>query len=302
MTAARIAANLDPIRLQDLEEIAALQTRKDRKYLVPVSELAGIIEPIELRVLEIDGLRTFRYESVYFDTPDHTSYLAAAYRRRRRFKVRTRSYVDSGTSVLEVKTRERRGLTMKHRLPYEFTGRDALNDAALEFIAGFELIAPVRRYLRPSLTTRYRRITLLEPVSQSRVTIDADLECIAPDGSRVALHGVAIVETKTDGGPCQVDRLLWKNHHRPTKISKYGTGMAALEPSLPANKWNRALRRYFGWSPRPEGPRTGRHSSSPKPVCATGNEPSTATGGRAQQKASARLRRPRPLLEGAQQP
>jgi hypothetical protein len=46
-------------------------------------------------VLEIDGARSFAYDSTYFDTPDLDAYLLAATRRRRRFKVRTRTYVDS---------------------------------------------------------------------------------------------------------------------------------------------------------------------------------------------------------------
>ena len=54
-------------------ELAELQTRVDRKYFVPadvfrrmIAELAG-----ELRVLDIDGKRTFGYESVYFDDMHH---------------------------------------------------------------------------------------------------------------------------------------------------------------------------------------------------------------------------------------
>ena len=64
----------------------------------------------DVRVLEIDGPRAAsRYRSVYFDTPDLDSYLAAARRRRRRFKIRIRSYLDSGRHFLEVKTRGRAG-------------------------------------------------------------------------------------------------------------------------------------------------------------------------------------------------
>lgn len=44
-----------------------------------VDALAG-----DAAVLEIGVRRLFRYESVYFDTPDLESYLAAARRRRRR--------------------------------------------------------------------------------------------------------------------------------------------------------------------------------------------------------------------------
>jgi hypothetical protein len=242
-------SELDSIGLSDLNSTAALQTRKDRKYLVPLQQLEQIIAQADVSVLEINGLRTFQYESVYFDTEDRVSYLAAAHRRRRRFKVRTRSYVDSTTCLLEVKTRERRGLTIKQRVPHEFEVRRILTGEAREFIARFDDIAPVVDDLQPSLTTRYRRATLLETGSASRITVDTDLECLAPDGSSVTLPDIAVVETKTEGRPCGFDHLLWEGGRRPTKISKYGTGLAALTPGLPANKWNRVLRRHFGWSP-----------------------------------------------------
>ena len=102
---AAAAAMVDPIGLDELMELAELQTRVDRKYFVPadvfrrmIGELAG-----ELRVLDIDGLRTFGYESVYFDTPDLTTYRAHVQRRRQRFKARTRTYTDSGLCMFEVK-------------------------------------------------------------------------------------------------------------------------------------------------------------------------------------------------------
>ena len=244
-------ANTPPITLDELNNQAALLTRKDRKYLVPVPIARLIVLKGDVQVLEISGLRSFRYESVYFDTPDRVSYMAAAHKRRRRFKVRTRSYLDSSLCSLEVKTRERRGLTEKHRLPYAIDQRDCLNSDALEFIDGFERIAPLSRRLEPVLTTRYERTTLLDPHSMSRITIDTNLECETNDGSRIWLPEVAVVETKTSGQPCPADHLLWRRHHRPVKVSKYCTGLAAVTPGLPANKWNRVLRTYFGWTPEP---------------------------------------------------
>ena len=243
--------NLQSVGLAELNSEASLLTRKDRKYLVPLSVARRLVGQSDVRVLEIDERRTFRYESVYFDTPDKVSYLAAAHKHRRRFKVRTRSYLDSGICSLEVKTRERRGLTEKHRLPYKVEQRTSLNSEALEFIDRFEKIAPLSRQLEPVLTTRYERTTLLEPNSMSRITIDTNLEIEAADGSSVSLPEMAVVETKTSGRPCAVDHFLWGRHQRPTTISKYCTGLAALTPGLPANKWNRVLRTYFGWSPEP---------------------------------------------------
>jgi len=244
---------LASISLADLNDEASLLTRKDRKYLVSLEVARLLTAKDDLLVLEIDGRRSFRYESVYFDTPDRVSYLAAAHKRRRRFKVRTRSYLDSGVCSLEVKTRERRGLTEKHRLPYAIEQRSSLDGRALEFIEGFERIAPVSRRLEPTLTTRYERSTLLERNSMSRITIDTHVEFEAADGSDLSLPDMAVVETKTSGPPCAIDHFLWSLHRRPTKISKYCTGLAALTPGLPANKWNRVLRAHFGWTPEHTG-------------------------------------------------
>ena len=88
---------VEPIGLDELMELAELQTRVDRKYFVPADVFHRSIGEIadELRVLDIDGRRTFGYESVYFDTPDMETYRAHLQRRRRRFKARTRTYTDS---------------------------------------------------------------------------------------------------------------------------------------------------------------------------------------------------------------
>ena len=194
---------MDPIGLEELNGEASLLTRKDRKYLVPLALAQELVGQDGVLVLEIDGLRSFRYESVYFDTPDRISYLAAAHKRRRRFKVRTRSYLDSGLCSLEVKTRERRGLTEKHRLPYAIEQRTP-HQEALEFVNRFETIAPVSRRLRPTLTTRYTRTTLLDTSSgESDHHRHRSPSPKPPDGSSVSLPDMAVVETKTSGQPCR---------------------------------------------------------------------------------------------------
>ena len=66
------AWNPRPISLDDLVESADLQVRMDRKYFVPAATFRTLIDELgpEFKVLEIDGQRTFDYESVYFDTPE----------------------------------------------------------------------------------------------------------------------------------------------------------------------------------------------------------------------------------------
>ncbi|WP_374975011.1 polyphosphate polymerase domain-containing protein [Microbacterium trichothecenolyticum] len=246
----------DPVSLDALVAEASLLTRVDRKYVVPragLEPLLGTLDP-GTRVLEMDGARDFAYESVYFDTPDLLSFRMAAQLRRRRFKLRTRNYLDAGMSYLEIKTRGARGTTVKDRDEYDPRARDRLTDDARDDVAdAFATIGVASERaeeLDATLLTRYRRATLLAVDGAGRATVDTALEWIEPDGRGFALPDLAIVETKSGARPSDVDRALWRAGHRPATVSKYATGLAALHPALPRNRWARLLRGPFDPSHR----------------------------------------------------
>jgi hypothetical protein len=240
---------LAPIGLAELQARAALTTRVDRKYVLDEGVLPGLLDrlPPDARVLQIGRQQRFGYHSVYLDTPRLDAYLGAAHRRRHRFKVRVRTYVDSGDRFAEVKTRGPRGTTVKHRTPYD--GDDAHLDAGARLFVDVTLsevgVGERGGALRPALTTWYDRTTLYLPATGSRVTIDTGLAFALPAGGTIVLPGRSIVETKSAHGAGEVDRLLWRLGHRPCAMSKYGTGLAALRPDLPANRWLPVLRRHF---------------------------------------------------------
>jgi hypothetical protein len=238
---------LAPVGLEELVARAALQTRVDRKYVLPLAAaedvVAGLARSEEVRVLQIGWRRCFGYESLYLDTPDLAGYHLAARGRRRRFKVRRRTYLDSGDTFLEVKTRGLRGTTVKERRPGD--GPDAGTDFVDDVLRRAGLGWVRGRDLHPTLRTAYRRTTLHLPASDSRVTVDTDLTWSLPGGPGAVLPGVAIVETKSGGGASAADRRLWRSGHRPSRVSKYGTGLAALRGDLPDNRWCPVLRRHF---------------------------------------------------------
>lgn len=253
-----------PISLTELVERASLQTRVDRKYVVPtegVEQLLAVLAADGARILEIDGERDFAYESVYFDTPDLASFRLAATGRRRRFKIRSRSYLDTGSSFLEVKTRGGRSTTVKERHELDPDDARELTPDGREYVgevlgdAGISSVDPAE--LEPVLTTTYSRATLLIPSSESRATIDTRLVWELEDptghplGGRLERPAISVVETKSGSRASAVDRILWSLGHRPSSISKYATGMAALRPELSANRWGRVLARDFD---RPGGP------------------------------------------------
>lgn len=237
---------LGPVTLDELNETAALLTRVDRKYVLTTAAVARILEdlPSAARVLEIDGSRRFRYHSTYFDTPDLAAYMGTAHRRRRRYKVRTRAYVDSGSQFLEVKTR-RGDSTVKRREPWDGPA-DLLTDDGLDFVdeALAEDAIRLDGHLQPVLDVDYLRTTLLMPGGGARATVDTDLTWHDREtGLSRRASGLVIVETKSSSSPSAADRVLWHHRHRPVAVSKYATGLASLRPDLPHNRWHRLLAR-----------------------------------------------------------
>jgi hypothetical protein len=261
-------AHLAPVSLVELESVAALRTRRDRKYVVPSGELASILTVLssDARVLEIAGRRTFRYRSVYFDTRQRTLYMLTVHGRRRRAKVRTRTYLDLSRTVLEIKERDGRGRTVKHRYP--FVGRDQSKLSADAQSLVWAALAPVQGApLWPTLITSFARTTFLL-ADGARATFDRDVRFEAPGGLGVEMPGMVLIETKAATRATRLDRLLWAAHHRPVRFSKYGTGLAALDELLPANRWHRLLGRLEAVSADSHG-LAGR-SHPPRPIARRG--------------------------------
>lgn len=245
--AERELARLAPISLPEITAAADLQTRVDRKYLVPPDVIWQVLREAapEAQVLQIDGEREFPYSSTYFDTTDLVSFRGAAGRRRRRFKVRTRRY-GGGGCYLEVKTRDGRGRSVKHRTPHPADCARYLRDddlTAIERTLAGEGIDPGGfgglGMLLPVADTRYTRSTIFLPGSGARVTVDRGLVWRDPAGRELRVADRAIVETKSSHAASGVDRALWRREYRPRSLSKYATGMTLLFPELSGNRWHR---------------------------------------------------------------
>ena len=254
-------ARLPEIALDELSANASLLTRIDRKYLLQADVAADLVASLAAngaRALAIDGQSAFGYLSDYDDTPDFSLYRAAATKRRRRFKLRSRVYLDSGTHFLELKTRSGRGHNVKDRLRLEDVpvsacaamrhGRSSVKRPDLlvrpevrewlaERLADRGIAESRREALRvaasliPAVRSVYTRSTLCLPAGDAGVEVPG-----------VEVPGV-VVETKSAGRASAADRWLWRSGHRPLRISKYALGVASIHPELPSNRWNRAMKR-----------------------------------------------------------
>ena len=251
------------ITLAQLNSEASLLTRMDRKYLVPPRDTQEVIDYLAPRaqVLQIDGLRHFRYASTYFDTPGLDAYFLAARKRRRRYKIRTRTYLDSGLCFLEVKTNGSRDSTVKDRFKYDPDDADRVTPDGRLFIierlvesstCSPDEASTIAEALVPVMDSTYSRTTLHLPHDEARATFDTELtwDLFDPDGRRlktgISVGHLNVVETKNPSTASPTDRLLWRQGHRPAHISKYATGMALLYANLPTNRWHRTIKRDLG--------------------------------------------------------
>ena len=240
------ADHLAPTSLAELNSAAGLLTRVDRKYLVPLERAQELVGDLisEAQVLDIDGRRRFSYASTYFDTPGLEAFMLTARKRRRRFKVRTRTYLDSGLCFLEVKTRGARGTTVKRRMSYHADDASRLTGPGRAFVAaclastgvtGPAAARDVAAALRPVLATTYERTTLHLPEAEARATIDTALtwQHLGP----VAAPGTAVVSAGPFAGMVAGSQALRPAHlaaaisnGEPVEVS----GVAVVETKNPA--------------------------------------------------------------------
>lgn len=196
--------DLAPIALDQLNAAAAFLTRVDRKYVLSPDAASNFVGrlPADTRALEIDGRRRFAYASTYYDTAGLDSFFDTAHRRKRRGKVRTRTYLDSGLAFLEVKTKHR-GTTVKSRTPWAApqdlggSGVGSMHDASARSIETAVLDPAATMFvdealaaggvrlegLRPVLDVTYQRTTLLLPDAAARVTLDSALAWTLASGT-----------------------------------------------------------------------------------------------------------------------
>lgn len=163
----------------DLDRIAAvrLMNRVDTKYLVDERRCMELLERAadQYYVQIIDDCRACRYATLYYDTPQWDMYHMHHNRRLTRQKIRTRTYIETGVTYLEVKNKSNKGRTHKRRMALDRSlfAAAATDTAAADFLRREARYAP--KALSPSLATRFVRVTLVNRAMTERLTIDFDL-------------------------------------------------------------------------------------------------------------------------------
>lgn len=214
-----------------LEEIGSVQlmNRVDTKYVFSISRLPYLLEQLvtHYRILEINGLRSFVYKTMYLDTPGMLFYLQHVTGRLARYKIRFRTYEISGDTFLEVKKKTNRDRTIKWRTrKYPLPG--SLDEASWKFISKH---IPFNSFiLEPNIENTFTRITLGSSGTTERITIDTGMTYRSPEGNVVQLPFLAIAELKSEGYPSVTPfiRSVRKMGIQPSGFSKYCIGNALL--------------------------------------------------------------------------
>ena len=241
---------LPPVSLEALDARAELLQRVDTKYLVARAQLAALLRELcgDHDVLEIDGRRRFAYRSVYFDTPDLRAFHDHVRGVRPRFKLRTRSYLDSGLCLFEVKLKTADDETDKRQVPHPRDAPERLTDEAYSLVRDTLTEAGVAAAedLSPMLATEFDRVTLAAREGGARVTVDTELRLRRfQDGEACVLDAsLALVETKSEDGASRADELLERDGFAPISMSKYRTGIDLLLERDDSSE-NAAIRRAF---------------------------------------------------------
>jgi hypothetical protein len=112
-TPLQILQQFEPITLKEMEGVK-LMNRTDTKFIFNISHYETIMNEIRqhYRVLEVEGQRISRYETLYYDTQKYDLYGEHHKGKLNRYKIRHRTYVESKIGFLEVKFKNNKGITI----------------------------------------------------------------------------------------------------------------------------------------------------------------------------------------------
>lgn len=239
-TLARALTQFFPVGLEEIQT-AALLRRFDTKMVLREDQLSQILARLSKSydVLEIEGRRIHQYHTLYFDTPALTLYLQHHNGQRSRYKVRMRTYEDTGTSFLEVKCKTNQHVTIKDRLAIPEATR-TISAEGQDFL---DTLLPVPTdTLLPILENDFRRVTLVSKHRAERVTLDFGLSFRLED-ARMVLPGIAIAEIKQAAYSFGSEFIGQARELglRSLSFSKYCIGIALLAPQVKHNAFKPQL-------------------------------------------------------------
>lgn len=229
----------ESIQLEEMKKVR-LMNRIDTKYVTTLPMLIFILKQAKdcYFVQDVDGQFIMPYHTLYYDTQGVDMYIEHLRGRKKRQKIRIRSYESSKQSFLEIKNKNNKGRTEKTRIPYLAGESKTFED----FIKRYGNYSP--QMLSEQMENRFSRITLVNKNMTERLTIDIHLRFRhIPTGTTCGLNRLVIIELKRDGNLYSpILEILKEFRVHPAKFSKYCMGMALTNDKLKHNRFKPRIR------------------------------------------------------------
>jgi len=229
------------IGLESMTEVN-LMNRVDSKYTVPIEMIPWLLSKSSKQYFlqQVNGKVISKYSTIYYDDCNLRLYNEHVNGKLNRYKIRSRTYLDTDTHFVELKIKNNKGRTTKIREESRYSGQ--LSNESKLF-----LLPHIGKYmyenLQPAIFNQYYRITLAERNLKERITIDFDLKFMLPNSNVTAefplLSIIEIKQQKSAHSPI-VD-LLRGLRLRPSGLSKYCLGISTLHTRAKKNTYKKKL-------------------------------------------------------------
>ena len=235
----KILQKFSSISLTEMDDVK-LMNRSDTKFLFRTALLPQILEQLieDYFVLDVEGVRNSRYETLYYDTVDFKLFHQHRCDKAMRQKIRLRTYMESDLHFFEIKKKTNKGKTIKERIKRSEQNA-VLSDRTHEFLLNKSDIKG--NDLVPKLWTNNSRITLVNKNIPERLTIDSNLY-FKNDEKEKVLSELVIAELKQERKHKSVfTEIMRQNRIKEISISKYCFGVIFLYQGIQMNNFKPKL-------------------------------------------------------------
>ncbi len=212
----------ETITLEEMDKVK-LMDRTETKFVLSSKQLPLVFNQIkeDYRIVSFNGNVLPSYKTVYYDTDDLFFYNEHHRKRKDRYKVRFRNYVDSKVTFFEVK-HKKNGRVDKQRMKVE-NEQYSLDSEQEKFLKEANI---TKSDLKLKLTNNYNRITLVSKHSVERVTFDLNIRFQQKD-AKSTLGNVVIIELKQPSlsRETPIYKALKDLQVKPYNVSKYCIGI-----------------------------------------------------------------------------
>ena len=233
---------LDKFNQVYFEKTFSLMNRFDFKFLLKSSEAIAFLNHLysEYDLIANNEIMIRSYETKYFDTYQRDTFLMHHKGKFPRYKIRTRTYLDTNDQFVEVKFKNNKGLTEKYRNKLIEVDNLFMQPDVISFLNSHKIHD--LESLQESLLVNYQRISLKHKQINERITLDFNLT-FSGNQKKTLLEDIVIVEVKQEKKfISSALEILRSFNKRSMSMSKYCYGISSTNPSIKHNNFKPLLK------------------------------------------------------------